>query len=50
MEGITFFVSIVIIIFGLLQIILFFKIWKMTNDVNEIKNIIEWKMRQECQK
>lgn len=38
MEGITLFVSIVIIVFGILQIILFFKLWGMTNDVKKIKN------------
>lgn len=31
-------VSIIIIVFGILQIILFFKIWGMTNDIREIKN------------
>lgn len=30
-------VSIIIIVFGALQIILFFKIWGMTNDVKQIK-------------
>ena len=30
-------VSIIIIVFGVLQIILFFKIWGMTNDVKQIK-------------
>lgn len=30
MEGIALFVSIVIIVFGVLQIILFFKLWGMT--------------------
>ncbi len=34
----TLFVSIVIIVFGVLQIILFFKLWGMTNDVKKIKN------------
>lgn len=29
-------VSIIIIIFGILQIILFFKLWGMTNDVRKI--------------
>lgn len=29
MEGITLFVFIVIIVFGVLQIILFFKLWEM---------------------
>ena len=40
MEGITLFVSIVIIVFGILQIILFFKLWGMTNDVSKIKSNI----------
>ena len=35
MEGIT--LSIVIIVFGILQIILFFKLWGMTNDVKKIR-------------
>lgn len=30
-------ISIVMLIFGILQIILFFKIWVMTNDVRSIK-------------
>lgn len=34
----TLFVSIVIIVFGILQIILFFKLWGMTNDVKKIKS------------
>ena len=29
---------IILIIFGVLQIILFFKLWGMTNDIKEIKN------------
>lgn len=33
MEGITLLVSIILIVFGVLQIILFFKLWGMTNDV-----------------
>lgn len=37
MEGITLFVSIAIIVFGILQIILFFKLWGMTNDVKKIR-------------
>lgn len=37
MEGIALFVSIVIIVFGVLQIILFFKLWGMTNDVKKIR-------------
>lgn len=34
-------VSIIIIVFGILQIILFFKIWGMTDDVKEIKNMMK---------
>lgn len=30
------FVSIIVIVFGILQIVLFFKVWGMTNDVNKI--------------
>lgn len=35
------FVGIVIIIGGILQIVLFFKIWKMTNEVSDIKAILK---------
>lgn len=38
MENIAFFTLIIVIVFGVLQIILFFKIWGMTNDVRKIKN------------
>lgn len=38
MESTLNFVSIIIIVFGILQIILFFKLWGMTNDIKEIKN------------
>lgn len=38
MESILLITSVVIIAFGVLQIILFFKVWGMTNDVREIKN------------
>lgn len=34
------FISIIMLIFGVLQIILFFKIWGMTNDVRELRNFI----------
>lgn len=37
MEGMITFTGIIIIVFGILQIILFFKLWKMTNDVAEMK-------------
>ena len=33
-------IALLLIVFGVLQIILFFKLWKMTNDVNKIKNKI----------
>lgn len=35
------FLTIVLLIFGVLQIILFFKVWGMTNDVNRIKKKLE---------
>lgn len=31
-------VSIIVVVFGVLQIILFFKIWGMTDDIKQIKN------------
>ncbi len=37
-EVISVILSIVMLIFGILQIILFFKIWGMTNDVQKIMN------------
>ena len=41
-----FFVSIIVIVFGILQIILFFKIWGMTNDVKEFKNLYSDKSKE----
>lgn len=38
MEDMLTFTGLVVIVFGILQIILFFKIWGMTNDIREIKN------------
>lgn len=38
MESILTFTGIIVIVFGILQIILFFKIWGMTNDVKVIKD------------
>lgn len=32
------FLTIILLIFGVLQIILFFKVWGMTNDIREIRN------------
>lgn len=36
-------VSIIAIVFGILQIVLFFKIWGMTNDVKNILNVLNSK-------
>lgn len=38
MESMFSFVGIIIIVFGILQIILFFKMWGMTNNVNNINS------------
>lgn len=38
MGNFSFIVSIIVLIFGVLQIILFFKIWSMTNDIKKIAN------------
>ncbi len=38
--------SIVMLVFGILQIILFFKIWGMTNDISRIRSIIEKEIQQ----
>ncbi len=46
MENILLVTSIIIIAFGILQIILFFKVWGMTNDVRNIKNILELNIKQ----
>ena len=40
------FLSIVMLVFGILQIILFFKIWGMTNDISRIRSIIEKEIQQ----
>ena len=32
------FLTIILLVFGVLQIILFFKVWGMTNDIKEIRN------------
>lgn len=37
--------AIILIIFGILQIILFFKIWGMTNDTDKIKRMINLRNR-----
>lgn len=38
MEGLFSFAGLIMIVFGILQIILFFKLWGMTNDIKAIKN------------
>lgn len=40
MDDMLSFVGIIIIAFGILQIILFFKMWGMTNDVKQIKKAL----------
>ena len=43
MELIT---SIIIIVFAVLQIILFFKVWGMTNDVSELKETLLFEIQK----
>lgn len=38
------FLTILLLVFGVLQIILFFKVWGMTNDVSKIKDLLESKI------
>lgn len=38
MENIATILGIILLVFGILQIILFFKMWGMTNDVKQIRN------------
>lgn len=49
METILNIVSIIIIVFGILQIILFFKVWGMTNNVSEMKNMMEQFLKKDFQ-
>lgn len=44
MESMLNFVSVIIIIFGILQIILFFKLWGMTNNVERINNKVRGRL------
>lgn len=37
MDGFLTFISLVVFVFGILQIILFFKLWGMTNDIRTIR-------------
>lgn len=41
MDRILFFTAVVILVFGVLQIVLFFKMWGMTNNVRSIKDMME---------
>ena len=47
MGNVAFFTSIIIIASGILQIVLLFKVWGMTNDVRKIKNILELNIKQQ---
>ena len=38
------FLTTILLVFGVLQIILFFKMWGMTNDVAKIKELLESKL------
>ncbi|MCD8385575.1 MAG: hypothetical protein LUD17_01650 [Bacteroidales bacterium] len=40
MEGFVLFIAILYTVFGILNIILFFKIWKMTDDTAQIKEFV----------
>ena len=40
MEGFLVIVYIIMLVWGILNIILFFKVWGMTNDIRQIKDII----------
>lgn len=45
MELFTIVIGVVVITFGFLQIVLFFKLWRMTNDVARIRKYIEYNDR-----
>lgn len=38
MDGLNLFIVLLVVVFAVLQIILFFKLWGMTNDIKAIKN------------
>lgn len=38
------FLSIILIVFGVLQIMLFFKMWGMANDVSKIRDLLDSKL------
>ena len=41
MEGFTILIATIMLVFGVLQIILFFKLWGMTNNVSRVLLILE---------
>lgn len=41
------FITIIIIVFAILQIILFFKLWRMTNDVRDVKKFLMDNMKRD---
>lgn len=41
MDGLLTITGIIIIVFGILQIILFFKMWEMTNNIKQMKESIK---------
>lgn len=43
------FLTIILLVFGVLQIILFFKIWGMTNNINKIKEELELRPKMDGQ-
>lgn len=43
------FLSIILLVFGVLQIILFFKMWIMTSDVSKIKEVIQLPVKRETE-
>jgi len=47
METFTLILAIVCLVFGILQIILFFKVWNMTNNVAGIKALYEKQNKKE---
>ena len=47
MEGTLTFISFIIFVFGLLQLILFFKLWAMTNNVQSIKEKLKESPKQQ---
>lgn len=47
MEGALNFISFILFLFGLLQLILFFKLWGMTNNVKKIKEKLKENPKQQ---